>query len=369
MNKHSSDVLTELGWDYFFADAFDGLGLEECLPARVISQHKNSWVVLGEHGELRVTVSGRLRYQIDGVDSYPVVGDWLAVSIQPGENKGVIQAILPRKSSFSRQIAGGKQRISGGLTQEQVVAANVDTVFLVSGLDGGRNFNLRNIERYLTVAWNSGAQPVIVLNKADICEDIPSRVNEAELVASGVPIHAVSAVTGWGLDALDTYISSGDTVALLGRSGVGKSAIINALLGEERLQVGTVRDSDRRGRHTTTRRELILLPAGGAVIDTPGMRELQLWGDEGALDDAFEDIEGLAGNCRFTECHHGREPGCAVRAAIQRGDIDAARFQSYLRLKRELRYLEARRNDRTRIEEKERWKKISQWAKRFRKNG
>ena len=357
-----SGILVRLGWNELFNNEYAKLGYEEGVPARVISQHKDSWVVLGEHGELRVTVSGRLRYQIDGVDSYPVVGDWLVVSVQTGENKGVIQAILPRKSSFSRKAVEGQ-------TREQIVAANVDTVFLVSGLDGGRNFNLRSIERYLTVAWNSGAQPVIILNKADICEDVPSRAKEAELVTSGVPVHAVSAVTGWGLDALDTYISSGDTVALLGRSGVGKSAIINALLGEERLEVGTVRDSDRRGRHTTTRRELILLPAGGAVIDTPGMRELQLWGEEGALDDAFEDIEGLAGNCRFTDCQHGSEPGCAVRAAIQRGDIDAARFQSYLRLKRELRYLEARRNDRTRIEEKERWKKISQWAKRLRKNG
>ena len=362
MSKESTEILHRLGWNSFFEEEFRRLESDTWQPARVISQHKNSWAVLGENGELRVTVSGRLRYQIDGVDSYPVVGDWLAVAVQPGEKKGVIRAILPRKSSFSRKTAGE-------LTQEQVVAANVNTVFLVSGLDGGRNFNLRNIERYLTVAWNSGAQPVIVLNKADVCEDVPSRVGEAELVASGVPVHAVSAVTGWGLDALNTYVSSGDTVALLGHSGVGKSAIINALLGEERQQVGTVRGGDRRGRHTTTRRELILLPSGGAVIDTPGMREIQLWGEESVLGNAFDDIERLAENCRFADCQHGSEPGCAVRAAIQRGDIDAARFQSYLRLKRELRYLEARRNDRTRIEEKERWKKISQWARRFRKNG
>jgi ribosome biogenesis GTPase len=286
----------------------------------------------------------------------------LAVAVRHAERKGVIRAILPRKSSFSRKAAGGP-------TQEQVVSANVDTVFLVSGLDGGRNFNLRNIERYITVAWNSGAQPVIVLNKADLCDDVPSSIYEADLAASGVPVHAVSAVTGWGLDALNAYITGGDTVALLGHSGVGKSAIINALLGEERQPVGTVRSSDRRGRHTTTRRELILLPAGGAVIDTPGMREIQLWGEESVLRDAFDDIEGLAGNCRFADCRHGSEPGCAVRAAIKRGDIEDARFQSYLRLKRELRYLEARRNDRARIEEKERWKKISQWARRFRKNG
>ncbi len=361
MSKESAQILNQLGWNSFFKEGFRRLSSDEWQPCRVVSQQRSSLTVRGEEGELNATVSGRLRYQIDGADSYPVTGDWLAVSVPPGERKGVVQAVLPRKSSFSRKVPGGP-------TQEQVVAANVDTVFLVSGLDGGRNFNLRNIERYLTVAWNSGAQPVIVLNKADVCEDVPSRINEAEIVASGVPVHAVSAVNGWGLDALKAYITDGNTVALLGHSGVGKSAIINALLGEERQQVGTVRYSDRRGRHTTTSRELILLPAGGTVIDTPGMREIQVWGEESVLGDAFDDIESLAENCRFSDCRHDTEPGCAVRKAIQRGDIDDARFQSYLRLKREYKYLEARRNDRTRVEEKERWKKISQWAKRLRKN-
>lgn len=361
MSKKPPVTLHKLGWNEFFQEEFRRLAYDEWQPARVISQHKNSYSARSETGELRITVAGRLRYRIGGVDSYPVVGDWLAVAVQPGEKKGVIQAILPRKSSFSRKTAGE-------LTQEQVVAANVDTVFLVSGLDGGRNFNLRNIERYLTVAGNSGAQPVIVLNKADVCDDVPSRVGEAELVAADVPVHAVSAASGWGLDALRAYISDGDTVALLGHSGVGKSALINALLGEERQQVGAVRAGDRRGRHTTTRRELILLPAGGAVIDTPGMREIQVWGEEGVLGDAFDDIESLAVDCRFKDCRHGGEPGCAVHAAIERGDIDAARLESYLRLKRELRYLEARRNDRTRLDEKERWKKISQWTKQLRKD-
>lgn len=365
MSRRGQRILYRLGWDTFFDGAFRELESQAWQPVRVISQHRNSWTVLGKHGELRVTVAGRLRYQSDGIDSYPVVGDWLAVASPSHDRKGIIQAILPRKSSFSRKIADGRQRTGGGLTQEQVVAANVDTVFLVSGLDGGRNFNLRNIERYLTVAWNSGAAPVIVLNKADVCRDVSSRVAEAERVASGVPVHALSAVTGWGLDALHTYLSRGDTVAMLGRSGVGKSALINALLGEERQQVGTVRASDRRGRHTTNRRELILLPAGGAVIDSPGMREIQVWAEESILGDAFDDIERLTVNCRFTDCRHDSEPGCAVREAIQRGDIDAARFQNYLKLKRELKYLEARRHDRSRLDEKERWKKISQWSKRF----
>jgi len=361
MGKSPQGILHQLGWNSFFEDEFRRLQSEEWQPCRVISQQRDSCTVQGESGELNVTLAGRLRYQADNADAYPVVGDWVAVTVSPREKKGIIQAILPRKSSFMRKAVGGP-------TREQVVAANVDTVFLVSGLDGGRNFNLRSIERYLTVAWNSGAQPVIVLNKADVCDDIPSRVNEAELVASGVPVHAVSALTRSGLESLNAYTAAGSTVALLGQSGVGKSAIINALLGEERQPVRAVRAGDRRGRHTTTRRELIFLSSGGMVIDTPGMREIQLWGEEGALGDAFDDIERLAANCRFADCRHDTEPGCAVREAIQRGDIDAARFRSYLRLKRELMFLEARRNDRVRIEEKERWKKISQWAKRLKKD-
>ena len=368
MSKEFPEILHQLGWDSFFEEGFRQLESEDWLPARVISQQKSSYTVQGEQGELKATVAGRLRYQNDVADSYPVVGDWVAVAVQPQERRGVIQAILPRKSSFSRKIAGSRQRRSGGLTQEQVVAANVDTVFLVSGLDGGRNYNLRNIERYITIAWNSGARPVIVLNKADICDDVESCVKETELIASGVPVHAVSAVSKSGLGLLHAYITEASTVALLGQSGVGKSAIINALLGEERQPVGTVRAGDRRGRHTTTQRELILLPGGGAVIDSPGMREIQLWGEESALDNAFDDIERIADSCRFSDCGHTNEPGCAVREALRDGIIDDARFQSYRRLKRELKYLAARRDDRVRQEEKERWKKISQWARRFKKN-
>ena len=360
MNKDCPGFLDELGWDSFFVKEFDRLGLKQILPARVISQDRNSYTVMGEHGEIRANLSGRLRYQT-AAGFYPVIGDWAAVASRPSERQGVIQAVLTRKSSFSRKIAGGP-------TEEQVVAANVDTVFLVSGLDGGRNFNPRSIERYLTVAWSSGARPVIVLNKADVCPDVAAFVARAELVAAGVPVHAVSAVAGSGLESLKTYVAPGQTIALLGHSGVGKSAIINAWLGEERQQVGAVRAGDRRGRHTTTRRELFLLPGGGSVIDTPGMREIQVWGGESSLGDTFDDIERLAENCRFTDCHHESEPGCAVRQAIRRGVIDDARFQNYLKLQKELRYLVARREGRVRLEEKERWKKLTQWAKQMKKN-
>jgi ribosome biogenesis GTPase len=359
MPEEISKVLQQLGWNAFFEEAFREVTSADWQPARVINRQKSLYTVHGEKGEMKAAVSGRLRYQAGGSDTYPVVGDWVAVLLEG--DRAVIQTVLPRKSSFSRKVTGGP-------TQEQVVASNVDTVFLVSGLDGGRSFNLRSIERYFTLAISSGARPVIVLNKADICDDVASRVAGAEQVGLGVPVHAVSAIGAPGVNALKDYISEGSTLALLGQSGVGKSAIINALLGEDRLPVGTVRTGDRRGRHTTTHRELILLPGGGAVIDTPGMREIQLWGEENALDNAFEDIEKLAEDCRFKDCRHDLEPGCAVREALENGALDEARFQSYLRLKRELKYLAARRDDRLRLEEKEKWKKISQWAKRFKKN-
>ena len=361
MNRDSMEILEQLGWNSFFDEEFHKLESQDWEPARVVSQHKSGYTVQGENGLLKSSVAGRLRYEIGSAEAYPVVGDWVAVMIPPNENKAVIQAILSRKSSFSRKVAEG-------LTREQVVAANIDTVFLVSALDGGRNFNLRSIERYLTVAWESGASPVIVLNKADLCDDVTSRVSEAETVAAAVPVHAVSAVEKTGLDILLSYVSAGSTVALLGQSGVGKSALINALLGEDRLQVGTVRAGDLRGRHTTTYRELIMLPGGGVVIDTPGMRELQLWGDEDALDDSFDDIESVALGCRFSDCTHSTEPGCAVMEAIEDGTLDSSRFQSYLKLKKELRFLASRRDDRLRMEEKEKWKKISQWAKQIKKN-
>ena len=243
----------------------------------------------------------------------------------------------------------------------------MDTVFIVSGLDGGRNFNLRRIERYLTLAWNSGASPVIVLNKMDLCQDVDSYVRIVEPIAQGIPIHLVSAKERIALDALKRFLTEGKTAAFLGPSGVGKSALINALLGVERQEIREVRESDRRGRHTTTTRELIVLPGGGAVIDTPGMREIQMWGDEDDLQNTFYDIGTLAKKCRFNDCQHHTELGCAVKAAIQRGELDAARLESYRKLQGELRHLASRQEHSTRLEEREKWKKISQWSKEIRK--
>lgn len=321
MIENPSINLEELGWDSYFREHFRLLKVPGSVPARVVSEQKRSYQVFRQDGELSVEVSGRMRYLTQTVDQYPAIGDWVVVRPQAYGLKGVIQAILPRKSKFSRKTAGAR-------TEEQVVAANVDTVFVVSGLDGGRNLNLRRIERYLTLAWNSGVVPVIVLNKIDLCPDVDGCLRDVVPVASGVAVHPVSATGRVGLDGLRGYLARGKTAAFLGSSGVGKSALINALLGVARQEVGQVRQSDRRGRHTTSRRELILLPGGGAVIDTPGMREIQMWTDEDNHQNAFDDIEKLAGQCRFADCQHLTEPACAVRAAIESGELDVARLQS-----------------------------------------
>jgi ribosome biogenesis GTPase len=358
MNDNQLTDLEELGWDSFFQENFRLLQIPDCIPARVVSEQRHSYRMHSQYGELTAKISGKLRYQASTSDQYPAVGDWVAVKQNTDESRGIIHAILPRKSKFSRQAAGSK-------TEEQVVAANVDTVFIVSGLDGGRNLNLRRIERYLTLAWESGATPVIILNKVDLCNNVEERIHDTESVALGVPVHAISATRHLGLEALLTYMGRGITAALLGPSGVGKSAIINALYGSERQQVGEVRESDKRGRHTTTSRELIILPGGGLIIDTPGMREIQVWGNEGNLNDTFGDIEQIAEKCRFKNCTHLTEPGCAVQAAIQRGELDDARFQNYQKLQREMEYQVARQEDRVRLEEKTKWKKIAQWSKQI----
>ena len=258
-------------------------------------------------------------------------------------------AVLPRKSKFSRKTVGTK-------TEEQIIATNVDTVFLISGLDG--DFNLRRIERYLILVWESGANPVITLNKADLCEDVEQRREAVKEIALGVPIIILSAVNNQGLDALIPYLTQGQTVALLGSSGVGKSTITNQLAGKAIQSVQAVRQGDDRGKHTTTHRELIILPSGGLLMDTPGMREIQSWtGDEG-LQETFADIKSLAMQCRFHDCRHEQEPGCAVQEALVDGTLDYQRFLNHQKLQKELNYLTRKQDQRAALVEKEKWKKI-----------
>ena len=313
--------LQDLGWDAFFADAFRPYENDNLIPARVAARHHGPCELLTELGRLGGVPAGKL-----GDDQLPAVGDWVVARPLDGERKAVIEAVLPRRSSFSRKEAWKR-------TTEQIVAANVDTVFLVTAFGG--DLNPRRLERYLTAAWDSGSSPVIVANKCDLAADRVAELATVEAVAIGVPVLSVSASTGDGLDELEAHLAPGRTIALLGSSGVGKSTLVNRLAGRELLVTAEI-GADGRGRHTTTHRELVPLPSGALLIDTPGMRELQLWADEEVLDSTFAEIAELAADCRFSDCSHEHEPGCAVRQAVDENSISAERYDSYLRLREEM---------------------------------
>jgi len=347
-------TLDILGWRASFASAFNALSDPSLQPARIARQDKNRYRIYTSEGLHPALLTGTLLK----TGPWPAVGDWVAVETRPGGEPAVIRAVLPRFSVFSRKKAGDT-------TQEQVVAANVDTLFLVSGLDG--DFNIRRIERYVTQAWNSGATPVILLNKADRHPYPEAARAEVEATIFGVDVHVLSAADGTGIEALEPYLKTGQTVALLGSSGVGKSTLVNRLLGREVMKTAAVREDDSRGRHTTTHRELFLRPEGGLILDTPGMRELQMWGDEEDLTGAFGDIEDLAVDCRFSDCTHENEPGCAVCEALEDGHLNPAHYQSYLKLRRELAYLQ-RRQQETDHEERRRGKKFGKIMKDMKRN-
>lgn len=334
--------LHKLGWGQFFESQFHVWREQGCVPSRVAEEHRARYVVIGEFGSLPAEVSGRFRHLADTTAGFPAVGDWVAVSPTEEMDRCIIHGMLNRKSGFSRKAASsGGMPDSGGRTDEQVLAANIDTVFLVSGLDG--DFNSRRVERYLAAAWDSGAAPVILLNKADICDNVEQYLEEINSVAFGVPALVISAQENRGLEALDPYLGRAQTTVFLGSSGVGKSTLINRLLGEDRIKTQAVRDYDNRGRHTTTFRQMLFLPGGGIVIDTPGMRELQLWND-GGLSRTFADVEELFGKCRFNDCQHETEPGCAVQEAIRDGRLSEDRYRRYLKLQKENRFLAMRKD-------------------------
>ncbi len=335
----SSRDLAALGWDAHFAEHFRPFAADGLVAGRVAIEHKRGYRVYTERGEVPAEASGKFRHRAASRADFPAVGDWVALRPPLHEGWVRLDGLLPRKSRFARQVAGAT-------TDEQIVAANVDTVFLLAGLDG--DFNPRRIERYLALARDSGAAPVVVLNKTDVSDDLAGAFAEARGAAPGVPIHAISCARNEGLDALAPYLILGRTVALLGSSGVGKSSLVNRLVGEELLRTREVRRSDQRGRHTTTRRELIVLPRGGVLMDTPGMRELQLPDVTESLEDSFGDVEALATDCHFPACRHGNEPRCAVRAAIQAGTLSPGRLDNYDKLRQELASLEARRPGRAR---------------------
>jgi len=349
--------LKDLGWDDEWSKAFAPFAADQLVPGRVAIEFNYIYRVFAESGELQTQHAGRLRHQ---ADSLSAVGDWVAVRPTPGEAAGTIEAILPRRSKFSRKVAGE-------LTQEQIVAANIDTVFLVMGLDG--DYNPRRLERYLILAYESGARPVVILNKSDVAEHLAEDMDEIQALAVGIPVHAISAKEKDGIDIITGYLGSGKTGALLGSSGVGKSTLVNALIGEEKFKTRDVRQSDSRGRHTTRHRNLILLPGHrGLLVDTPGMRELQLWSQGEGARDTFEDIHELAQCCHFTDCRHRDEPRCAVKQAVEEGALAADRLEGFLKLQDEMKSLEARKDVRAQIDAKRKIKSVSQSLKKLYKD-
>jgi ribosome biogenesis GTPase len=344
-----TDPLLLLGWNAFFADQLHGAMESSTVPARVIVQQKTNFIVSAAGGEYRAAVTGRLRFLSGSQAELPVVGDWVLLRPAPGERSGSITAVLQRRTTFSRRAAGREET-------EQVVAANIDVVFLVTGLD--ENYSLRRIERYLAVALQSGAQPVVILNKADLCSSCDEVMRDVRAVAGGIPVYLTNARSRESVTPLLVHLGPGLTAAFLGSSGVGKSTLINCLLGREKFKTAEVREDRSRGRHTTTHRELVPLPSGGNLIDTPGMRELQLWDVEEEVDEVFDDIETLAAQCKFRDCRHDQEPGCAVLKAVEEGTLEAKRLESYRKLLREIEHQKRRNDVRARIDQKEKDKKV-----------
>ena len=355
LSEETALNLEDLGWNSFFRDHYLKHRTNGLIPARVSFQSKGIYRLLSVKGELLAESAGSLSYESSGSEGLPVCGDWVLADNSENKNRTLIRFLLPRRTSFSRKQAGtGVYR--------QVIASNIDTVCLVSGLDA--DFNPRRIERYLAIAWESGANPIIILNKADICAEVSAPIALTESLAPGIPVLAVSAKDGIGIERILSYAGRGQTMALLGSSGVGKSSIVNRLFGKSVLKVRKTDPESGRGMHTTTARHLFLLPSGGLIMDTPGMRELQIWSLDAGLDATFEDIKALAGQCRFRDCSYQTEPGCRVRVAVDQGELDAGRLANYFKLSREARYIELKSIHSANWVEKERWKKVKRSVKK-----
>lgn len=348
--------LSQWGWNSYFEAIWQDREREKAVPARVIAEGRGMWRVAGDFRECPAEAAGKLRLAAEQGADWPAVGDWVSAELPDPGGAAIVREVLPRRSQFVRKAAGKK-------IAEQVIAANADTALLVSAFDG--DFNPRRVERYLAQCWESGAKPVMVLNKADACGEVREKLQEMESVARGVPLCVLSARTGQGFDGLEKHLARGETMVLLGSSGVGKSTIVNRLLGCAIQEVREVRERDSRGRHTTSARQIFPLPGGALVMDTPGLRELQLWDAEEGISEAFADLDGLSEGCRFTNCRHNAEPDCAVLAAVRAGAVDRERLENWRKLRREMAFLERKIDPEARQQEKQRAKRLMRQVRKM----
>lgn len=340
------------GWNEYFEGEWKYKATPSMYPGRIIADYGQMVRVITNEGEL--SVNRPVESNEKGM--HMAVGDWVALENDIESKSICVRFVLTRKTKFSRVASGIELK-------EQIVAANVDTVFLIQSLN--RDFNMRRLERYLICAWDSGAMPVVVLTKSDCCDDVAEKIAIAYQTVPGVEVHAISCLTGEGIEEIQKYVLRGKTIAFLGSSGVGKSTLANTLAGEELFKTQTIRENDSRGRHTTTHREIILLPEGGLILDTPGMRSLSPWEADVGMEVMFGDIEDLVTQCRFNDCSHGNEPGCAVREALNSGSLEMERWNSWQKLQKELAYVEAKKEGKQRLKEKQWGKKIAKYQKEF----
>lgn len=350
--------LKQLGFNAFFQKHLNQRMETTLSIGRICAEYKENYRIFSDDGDLPAIISGKFRNNCHHREDFPAVGDWCLFHAIENENKAVIQELLPRKSKFSRKVAGNE-------TQEQVIASNVDFAFIVCALN--HDFNPRRIERYLSLTWQSGATPIIILSKADLCPNIEEKIAAIETTAFAIDIHVINNISKEGIDALNKYFYNNKTVVLLGSSGVGKSTLINNLAKSSLMKVNNLRNNIDKGRHTTTHKQMILLPDGGMIIDTPGIRELQLWDAEEGIKLTFKDIEELAQYCKFNDCAHHKEPGCAVQKALEEGLLDPKRLENYRKVRKEQQYLTVRQSQSAAKIEKDKWKTIHQQIKKQQK--